>query len=233
MMRDVVHAEPTRSVSALIQAGRDREAAQRGAQGGSASSTADPNDPTGGTMDPLVQLDQLAPLLGDVVGGIRPDQLDQPTPCEEFTVRGVLEHMIGGATMFAAAFSGEEPAEPDTADPLAAFGPALGGLVDAVKAPGALDQTVAAPFGEVPGEAFARFIALDGLVHGWDMATATGQAYDPPADLVAAVDEFAHQALDPLRGSPAFGDAVEPPAGATPMERLAAYTGRQPLTTAS
>lgn len=236
MMRAVARTEPSRSVSDLIQAGRDREAARRGALGGSASPATDPDDPyqlDGGTMDPLAQLDQLAPLLGNVVGGIRPDQLDQPTPCEEFTVRGVLEHMIGGATMFAAAYRGETPAEPDTSDPLGSFGPVLGALGQAVSAPGALDQTVAAPFGEVPGETFARFIVLDGLVHGWDLATATGQPYDPPADLVAAVDEFAHQALDPLRGGPAFGDAVEPPAGATPMERLAAYTGRRPVTPAA
>jgi uncharacterized protein (TIGR03086 family) len=187
----VARSEPDRSVSELIQAGRDREAARRGAQ-----DTAHPDDPDGGTMDPLAQLDQLAPLLGGVVGGIRPDQLGQPTPCTELSVRGVLEHMIEGATAFAAAYRGEEPTEPDTSDPLASFGPVLGALGEAVSAPGALDQTVAAPFGEVPGETFARFIVLDGLVHGWDLATATGQGYDPPAELVAAVDEFAHQVVN-------------------------------------
>ena len=75
----------------------------------------------------------------------------------------------------------------------------LGDLVAAITAPGALDQTVAAPFGDVSGETFARFVVLDGLVHGWDLATATGQPYEPPDELVAAVDVFAHQALDPLR----------------------------------
>ena len=45
----------------------------------------------------------------------------------------------------------------------------------AIRSPGALDRTVAAPFGDTPGEAFARFVVLDGLVHGWDLATATGQ----------------------------------------------------------
>ena len=50
-------------------------------------------------MDPLTQLEQLGPHLGGVVAGITPDQLDNPTPCDDFTVRGVLEHMIGGATV--------------------------------------------------------------------------------------------------------------------------------------
>ena len=178
-------------------------------------------------MDPLTQLEQLGPHLGGVVAGIEPDQLDRPTPCDDFSVRGVLEHMISGATAFAAAYRGQPAAEPDLSEPLAAFGPALGDLVAAITVPGALDQTVAAPFGDVPGETFARFVVLDGLVHGWDMATATGQAYDPPTELVAAADAFARATLDPLRDGQTFAEAVEPPASASPIERLAAYTGRQ------
>ncbi len=178
-------------------------------------------------MDPLTQLQQLGPHLGGVVAAITPDQLDERTPCADFTVRGVLEHMIGGATAFAAAFRGATPAEPDLSDPLGTFHGVLGDLVDAISSPGALDRTVAAPFGDVPGETFARFVVLDGLVHGWDMAVATGQAYDPPAELVAAADAFAHGALDPLRDGQTFADAVEPASDATPIERLAAYTGRR------
>lgn len=178
-------------------------------------------------MDPLTQLDQLGPHLGGVVAGITPDQLDHRTPCADFTVRGVLEHMVGGATAFAAAYRGETPAEPDLSDPLAAFPAVLGDLVAAITAPGALDRTVAAPFGELPGETFARFVVLDGLVHGWDMAVATGQPYDPPGALVAAADAFARTALDPLRDGQTFADAVEPGADTSPIERLAAYTGRR------
>jgi uncharacterized protein (TIGR03086 family) len=180
-------------------------------------------------MDPLSQLGQLGPLLAGVVGDITPDQLDRPTPCTEYTVRGVLGHMIGGATAFAAAYRGETAAEPDLSDVLAGFGPALQGLGGSMSAPGALDRTVAAPFGEVPGETFARFIVLDGLVHGWDMATATGQVYEPSDELVAAADAFARQALDPLRDGQTFAEAVEPAPDASPIERLAAYTGRRPL----
>lgn len=178
-------------------------------------------------MDPLTQLEQLGPHLGGVVAAISPDQLDERTPCADFTVRGVLEHMIGGATAFAAAFRGEAAAEPDLSDPLGSFHGVLGDLVAAISSPGALDRTVAAPFGEVPGETFARFVVLDGLVHGWDMAVATGQAYDPPAELVAAADDFAHGALDPLRDGQTFADAVEPAPDASPIDRLAAYTGRR------
>jgi hypothetical protein len=67
----------------------------------------------------LTQLEQLGPHLGAVVTGIKPDQLDDPTPCANFTVRGVLEHMIAGATAFTAAYRSEQPAEPSAgASPL-------------------------------------------------------------------------------------------------------------------
>ena len=178
-------------------------------------------------MDPIAQLDELGPHLGAVVSGITPDQLANPTTCAGFTVRGVLEHMIGGATAFAGAYRGEEPGEPDLSDPLASFGPALAGLVEAIKAPGALSRTVQAPFGEVSGEDFARYVAFDGLVHGWDLATATGQAYHPPDELVAAADAYARRTIDGLRDGQTFADAVEPVPGASPIERLANFTGRR------
>lgn len=183
-------------------------------------------------MGPLEQLDLLEPLLGGVASGISPDDLGNPTPCANFDVRGVLGHMIGGATMFAAGFRGqaapEMPALADGAGVLPQAGAALGELMSAIRSPGALDRIVAAPFGEVPGEVFARFVVLDGIVHGWDLATATGQDYDPPAELVAAVEAFARQAIaDEMRDGDTFAAATDPPAGASPIERLAAFTGRQ------
>lgn len=178
-------------------------------------------------MDVLDQFDQLGPLLGEVVGGIRPDQLDNPTPCAKFTVRGILEHMIGGATVFTAAFRGVEPNQPDTSDVLVSFGPTLQGLADSVHSAGALERTIQAPFGELPGATFARFVVLDGLVHGWDLATSTGQTYQPPDPLVLEVEAFARDAVEPMRDGDTFAAAVQPPPSATPIQRLAAFTGRQ------
>ena len=184
-------------------------------------------------MGPLEQLDELEPLLGQVASGITADDLDAPTPCANFTVRGVLGHMIGGAIQFAAAFRGEAPPEvpvgiADGPGVVARAANALGGLMHAIRSPGALDRTVAAPFGEMPGEAFARFVVLDGLVHGWDLATATHQPYEPSATLVAEVDGFARAAIAPeMRDGDTFAEAREPRADATPIERLVAFTGRE------
>ena len=213
--------------------GRDREAAELAARHLRDDPPGTPA-PTRGEMwmGPLEQLDELEPLLGEVASGITPADLDAATPCAGFTVRGVLGHMIGGATQFAAAFRGESapdvPADiAEGPDVVARAGGALGGLMGAIRSPGALDRTVAAPFGEMPGEAFARFVVLDGLVHGWDLATATGQTYEPSPALVADVAAFAHQAIAPeMRDGDTFAAAVEPRAGATPIEQLAAFTGR-------
>lgn len=214
-----------RRVTELIELGRDREAAELG--DAQASSVGDDRSRTRGEpMDVFSQLDELGPLLAGIVGHITPDQLDNPTNCAEFNVRGVLEHMIGGATAFTAAFQGIEADPPDTTDVLANFAPALMGLAGAIHEPGALDQTIQAPFGEVPGATFARFVVLDGLVHGFDLATATGQGYAPSDALVSEVDAFAHEALASMRDGETFAEPIEPAPTATPIERLAAFTGR-------
>ena len=178
-------------------------------------------------MDALAQLDQLGPVLSGVIGAITPADLDKQTPCAKFTVRGVLEHMTGGAGAFTEAFGGEPAAIAPGTDVLEQFGPSLEALMGAIFKPGALNRTIAAPFGDVSGETFARFLVLDGLVHGWDISVATGRSYDPPASLVAEAETFARDTLDPLRDGDTFAAATAPPADATPIERLAAYTGRQ------
>jgi uncharacterized protein (TIGR03086 family) len=206
----------------LIQHGRDREAAEL-----ASNRLAPPTQ--GAPMDPCTQLDEILPLLNGLVAHLDDAQLGAPTPCKAFDVRAVLAHMVGGATTFAAAFRGEAPPEPaGEADLVAAFPRAMAGLQQAVRSPGALERTIAAPFGEVPGEAFARFVVLDGLVHGWDIATATGQPYEPLAAVIAEADAFARQAIsEDLRDGDTFAAPADPPAGASPLVRLVAFTGRE------
>jgi uncharacterized protein (TIGR03086 family) len=208
-------------VGELIELGRDREAAELGVFDD------DRGTMRGGSMDVLSQLDELGPLLSEVIQTITPEDLDRTTPCADFTVRGVLEHMVAGATAFAAGFRGTEAGAPDTSDVLGAVGPALSELMAAVSSPGALDRTIAAPFGDLPGATFARFVVLDGLVHGWDLARAIGRPYEPSDALVAEVRQFAEEALAPLRDGTTFADPIEAPASATPIDQLAAFTGRR------
>ena len=182
-------------------------------------------------MDGAQQLDELMPVLHGLVDRISPEQLDDRTPCTNFTVTGVLEHMIGGATAFAPLFRGQ-PAfagEPTTTGTLQdRWRAAMVDLLDAVHSEGAAERTIAAPFGEVPGSVFARFVAFDGLVHGWDLATATNQRYAPREELVREVDAFARQALAPaMRDGDTFAAETEVPADAGVLEKLVAFSGRQ------
>lgn len=183
-------------------------------------------------MDGVQQLDELMPLLERLVEKIDVDQLDATTPCANFTVAGVMEHMIGGCVMFCPAFRGAPGASSYAAGADRALHDrwrlAMADLLDAVHADGAQERMINSPMGEVPGGAFARFVVFDGLVHGYDLATATGQDYSPPDELVAEVDAFARQALQPaMRDGDTFAAETEAPAGATPLERLVAFSGRQ------
>ena len=183
-------------------------------------------------MRPTDQLTEILPTVTRLVERIRPMQLNDPTPCTEFTVHDVLDHMVVLGGSFAYWFRGE-PAPELTPPPVYGRVPAsefrkvMDDLLDAVRSPGAMDRTISAPIGELPGETFARFGALDGLLHGWDLSRATGLPYEVSPPVVAAVAEFADEALtDELRASGAFADQVEAPDGATPIDTLAAFSGR-------
>lgn len=183
-------------------------------------------------MSPIEQLRAIVPTVCDLVDHITPEQTTAPTPCNEFTVHDVLDHMIvlGGA--FAHLFRGEAP--PDIQAP-AVYGrvPAaelrhrLDDLLDAVSSDGAMERILTTPLGEMDGETFARVVAFDGLVHGWDLAVATDQQYLVDAELVAAVHDFASTAIDDgMRATGMFLPPTEPPQDATPIEQLAAFSGR-------
>lgn len=184
-------------------------------------------------MEGNEQLAVIVPMLKAVGAGITPEQLDGPTPCVSFTVSGVLEHMTGLASAYAPALRGDVPLSNDTpsavgdGDLAVRFQLAMDALLEAVESPGALERTIDTPFGPMPGSTFARLVAFDGLIHGWDLATSTRQGWDPPEDVLAEVDAFARQAIAPeMRDGDTFAQATEPPAGATPLLRLVAFSGR-------
>lgn len=185
-------------------------------------------------MDTQEQLEVILPSLVDIAAHITPDQMGNPSPCADFDVRGVCNHMIGGARFFAAQLRGEpapEPPAPGTDlagdDPATTFAAAMDELLAATRTPGAYERTVVAPFGAVPGAVVARFLTLDGMVHAYDLATATGQVYAPPEELVAEVLAFAEQAIAPeMRDGDTFAAATTPPPDASTLVRLVAFTGR-------
>jgi uncharacterized protein (TIGR03086 family) len=183
-------------------------------------------------MTPVEQLEQLIPALTDVVDRIWFTQMEAPTPCANFNVHDVIDHMIVGGGGFAPMFRGEaaEPVTPPAVYgwvPAAEFAATMKDLLEAVQSPGALTRSIDAPFGTVDGDTFARFVAFDALVHGWDLARATGQVWAPSNQLVAEVDSFARQAIAPaMRDGDTFCEPTDPGSTAGPLEQLIAFSGR-------
>ena len=181
-------------------------------------------------LGPMEQFAVLIPTYEHLSATVDDDALGRSTPCAGWRVRDLLEHVNGGARMFTAAFDGGPVRDRELGDdPFGVVGEALHSFDRAIRAPGALDQTVESPFGAMPGDAFARLAALDLLMHLWDIAQATDQPLDVPDAVVASVDGFARQALtDDLRRPGLFGAEVAAPPTSSPLDALAAFTGRQP-----
>jgi uncharacterized protein (TIGR03086 family) len=187
-------------------------------------------------MEAIEQIDVIVPTLGRLVKNVRPDQLDNPTACAEFRVRDVLGHFLGNLDAVAGGLRGEPmPDEllprPEILgeDPGEAYDKVMADFRAAIRSPGAMDRVLKVPFGEVPAPALIGFVAFDLMVHSWDVATATGQEYAPPDELVAEIDGFARQVVAAeWRDGDTFAAEVEVPAGASPLERLVAFSGRRP-----
>ena len=184
-------------------------------------------------MNPSDQLRPGAEAISTLIAGMSPDQLDNPTPCEQWTVRELLNHLVGGAHMFANAFTGQAPTAQEGpvdllgGDPAAAWQGAVDAFAAGVDAPGALDNIVPMAWGPTPGTIVYELLKFDVLVHAWDLARGTGQQVALPDELVEGTIGVAQQFISPdLRTSGAFGPEREAPAGASPIERLAAFTGR-------
>lgn len=183
-------------------------------------------------MEPTRQLEAIVPALETTVKRIQGMQMHDPTPCSEFTVHDVINHMIVLGGTFAYMFRGEEPPQLSPPAvygwvPAKEFAEVMDDLVDAVRSPGAMERPIQSPVGEVPGDTFARFVAVDGLLHGWDLATATGQTYEVPDDVVVEVEDFARTAITPeMRDAGMFAAPTSAPPDASPIERLVAFSGR-------
>ena len=186
----------------------------------------------GEIVEPIEQLACILPTIASVMDQIEPSQLDAPTPCEKFDVHGVLNHFIVLGGTFPALFRGEEPPvtvplEKDGHVPAAECRKILDELLDAVRSPGAMERTIPTPVGDMPGAAFASFVAFDVAVHGWDLERSTGLRFELPSTVVEAVDQFARAALAPeMRDGDTFKAETEPPPGASALDRLAAFSGR-------
>ncbi|MGD9701186.1 MAG: TIGR03086 family metal-binding protein [Acidimicrobiia bacterium] len=178
------------------------------------------------TVDTLEQTFQHAHR---VIAGVKASQHDDTTPCTEWTVRDLMEHMIGVVAGLGAAAAGAAPS-PFTlgADPAAQFDDASQAALAAWRTDGVMDRVVDGGAGPMPGHVLAGINLLDTATHTWDLATATGQNATLPDDVAAAALGASKAIVSPEIRPGRFGPEVAAPSGADPTSQLVAYLGRTP-----
>jgi uncharacterized protein (TIGR03086 family) len=180
-------------------------------------------------MDVVAALDQTFRHAQPVIANVRADQYDDKTPCAEWTVRDLLEHMIGVVAGIGSAVAGTTP-EPFVLadDPAAQFEVASATALAAWRSPGVLDREIEIRAGRLPGRVVAGINLLDTATHTWDLAVATGQPSQLPDDVATAALEASGMVVTGELRPGRFGPAVGAPEGSGATERLVAFLGRTP-----
>jgi uncharacterized protein (TIGR03086 family) len=182
------------------------------------------------TENPFAWFDRAAGVADEVIARVKPDQFGDPTPCREWSVRQVINHVVLGNMLFTSMVTGDPP--PDRTqdqlgdDPLMAFRDTLLALRSAFSADGVLEATYPTPFGEGPGTLLVHMRTMEMTIHGWDIARATGQSTDLDSELAEFALASMRRALTGDRAKSPFGPEQPAPAGATAADRLAAFAGR-------
>jgi uncharacterized protein (TIGR03086 family) len=178
-------------------------------------------------------IDRLATAIlvtGHLVDAIQPEQWELPTPCAEWTVHAVVNHLVIGHLRFTAGVTGGAPpadAEALGADPVGAYRTSADAMLAAFRSPGALERPVTVPAGTFPGVVACELRVVEALVHGWDLAQATGLPLKFPADLVEESISFSRVQVTRLPpGRTPFGRPQPVSDDAPPLDRLAALLGR-------
>lgn len=186
--------------------------------------------------DPRTAYDRALTWANDLISRVEPTDLDRPTPCSEYEVRALLGHLVATVDRARRIGEGGDPRTMPTSVTgvpddgwSAAFAAAVDKMTPVWADDALLDRPVTVPWGTVPGRAALWGYVNEALVHGWDLAVATGQDAEADADLAEAALACA-QAKIPAdrRGGPIpFAEVVEPAPDAGPTERLANWSGHR------
>ncbi|WP_406074217.1 TIGR03086 family metal-binding protein [Micromonospora sp. NBC_01638] len=175
-----------------------------------------------------------APRTVDVVRGIADDQLDLPTPCRDYVVRDLLNHLFAVVVNFQV-LAVKQPVEwAEKPDHLSdgwrdRFEAETDRLVAAWSDPSTLEGV--SPGMGMPQTVVGGMALLDLTVHGWDLAVATGQPYTPAPAALVELHELVEQLGPTARKMGVFADPIRTPTTAAPTPDLAhllSQTGRTP-----
>ncbi|MEU6475872.1 TIGR03086 family metal-binding protein [Streptomyces sp. NPDC047017] len=194
--------------------------------------------------DTLLDLGPQTRVVARLAEGVREEQLTAPTPCPDLAARQLLGHLLGLSVAFRDAARKNLGVTTDTR-PNAALpdiGPGwreelpavLDALAEAWRDPAAWTGMTRAGGVDLPGEVAGAVVADELVVHGWDLARATGQEYAPDPAALRAAHGFLRAAADsdPTRGHGVFGPLVPVPDDAPLLDRALGLSGRDPGWTA-
>ncbi len=198
--------------------------------------------------DPRALFARAVATAGAVIGSVRPEQLDDPTPCTDMTVRQLVTHLVSVLDRVAVMGEGGDPfsvpaTEADDDGWLAAWTGAAHRVQAAWTDDAVLDRPMDLPWQQGRGRDILRGYLSELTVHTWDLATATGQSPTWDDDVVAAAldgpellpatgrmelfEQISH-AMGMDEVAVPFADAVEVDADAPAIDRLVAWNGRDP-----
>src|SRR5262245_60478373 len=172
--------------------------------------------------------------FGANVRQVGDDQWDRPTPCADWDVHALVNHvvnenrwtppLIGGQTMADVGdrFDGDLLGD----DPKHAWEESAREAVAAVDSDGALDRTVHLSFGDAPGREYVWQLFADILIHGWDLSRGIGADDRLDPDLVEACATWFAEVEADYRSAGAIGPRPDLPDDADAQTRLLAAFGR-------
>lgn len=180
------------------------------------------------TTEHTVRLDRLADAwtwTTDRLGAVHPDDLGRPTPCADFDLAELLDHLAESVERFVTVLGGTVPATAGTspAERFALLRTAHLSAWDGADP----DRAYELPFGLVPAWLAADLNLAELVLHGWDVGRATGERADVPDELALPVLAIGKQLLTNETRSVAFAPAVDIAANAGASDRMAAWYGRQ------
>lgn len=178
-----------------------------------------------------------------VLAAVRPAQWNAPTPCAEWDVRALVNHMTGGNLNYvslvdggtAAGFLAARDLDVLGADPIGAFRGSVRECADAFAAPGALARMLDYPLGRIAGHQALAVRTADSIVHTWDLARAIGADDTLDPGLLGWLDDGLDRIYAGLAETPVAVDTTHrffaPPTGSpgsSRQDRLLHRMGREP-----
>jgi uncharacterized protein (TIGR03086 family) len=178
-------------------------------------------------LDPMTAAEACLAVIQPMLRNLTPEDQPRPTPCDGLTCHDMAEHLMASLAQVGG-MAGAEVTRPETGGLETKVSEMAAQAIDGWRARGTEGGIAQADGSEFPAFAAASLLAVELLLHGWDLAEGSGQRLVVSEPLVAYVREIAEPVVAGGRGR-AFRDEVEPRADADAVERLAAYAGRSPL----